>query len=170
MKIAKELAKEAKRKGICEPWYKELITLDDKRAMVAMYVRGIDFCLSNNFPSNDYIRANFKGIMEDYGVFLDEEINITNCKRCVALGSTHGQIEIGSYGVCEIFAKNDSILTLTAKDNAFVMVDIFENATINVVALGNAKVCVNVYNGGRYSTRIYDNSRIKIVRKNKKSY
>ena len=34
MKIAKELAKEAKRKGICEPWYKELKTLEDKRAMV----------------------------------------------------------------------------------------------------------------------------------------
>ena len=88
MSVAKELAKEAKKKGICSEWHGELRKLgDNKRAMLQMYIKGIDFCLKNDFPSNDYIRANFKGTMEDFGVFLDEpNLNITNFAKCVALG------------------------------------------------------------------------------------
>ena len=74
MKIAKELAREARRLGICDEWHSELKRLTDKRAMVEMYVTGLDFCLSNDYPSNEYIRSNFKGVMEEYGVFLDDEI------------------------------------------------------------------------------------------------
>lgn len=45
MKIAKELAREARRLGICDEWHSELKRLTDKRAMVEMYLAGLDFCL-----------------------------------------------------------------------------------------------------------------------------
>lgn len=170
MKIAKELAKEAKRKGICEPWYKELKTLEDKRAMVAMYVKGIDFCLSHDYPSNEYIRANFKGVMESFGVFLDDNINIVNFRRCIALGNTKGRIEIGSYGVCEIFAKHDSELAIIVKDNAFVEIDVFDNSVIHVHAQDRAKVHINRYEGGKVTTDTIGEAVIKIVEKHKKTY
>lgn len=173
MKIAKELAKEAKRKGICEPWYDDLKMLgDNKKAMVAMYVKGIDFCLSNDYPSNDYIRANFKGVMEDFGVFLDDNINLVNFRRCISLGKTKGRIEVGSYGVCEVFAKHESELHIIAKDAAFVEVDIFDNATIHVHAQDRAKVHINRY-GGKIIPAPIDNGDsavVKIVEKHKKTY
>ena len=173
MKIAKELAKEAKRRGICEPWCNDLKTLgDNKKAMVAMYVKGIDFCLSNDYPSNEYIRENFKGVMEDFGVFLDDSINLVNYKRCVALGATNGRVEITSFGVCEVFAKHDSELRIIAKDNAFVEVDIFDNAVVYVHAQDRAKVHINRYGGQIISDPINkdDSAIVKIVEKHKKTY
>lgn len=169
-KIAKILAKEAKKKGICDEWYQALRRLEDKRTMIKMYVRGIDFCLANDFPSNDYIRANFKGMMEEEGVFLDEEIDLANPRRCIALGSTRGKVEVGSYGVCEVFAKHDSALTIIARDNAFIEMDVFDSAKISVRALDKAKVHINRFDGGNITTEKEDEAVIKIVEKHKKTY
>lgn len=172
MKIAKELAKEAKRKGICQEWHSELKTLEDKKELLAMYVKGIDFCLSNDYPNNEYIRTNFKGMMEEFGVFLDDSIDLTNPERCVSLGSTKGRIEINAFGVCEVFAKNDSELIIIAKGDAFVMIDLFDNAVIHIHAQDRAKICVNRYGGSLVSSPISpdDTARVKVIEKHKKTY
>lgn len=168
--IAKELAKQAKSKGICEDWHKELKALTDKRAMVDMYIRGIDFCLSNDYPSNDYIRANFKGVMEEKGVFLDDEINLVNFRYCVALGTTQGDVNISGYKVCEVFAKHQSSLNIIAKDDAFVMIDAFDNSRLSISACGNSNVCVNIYGKAIIDAQEKDNAHVKVVHKNKKTY
>jgi hypothetical protein len=170
MKISKVLAKEAQKKGICESWYKELRTLEDKQAMLAMYVKGIDFCLSQDYPSNDFIRANFKGMMESFGIFLDDNINIVNFRRCIALGNTKGRVEVGSYGICEIFAKHESNLAINVKNNAFVEIDVFDNSVVHVHAQDCAKVHINRYEGGKVTTDTSGNAVIKIVEKYKKTY
>ncbi|GBU07960.1 hypothetical protein AwDysgo_12910 [Bacteroidales bacterium] len=170
MKISKELAKEAKCKGICKSWLAELKGLEDKKQMVHMYLKGIDFCLSNDYPSNEYIRANFKGVMESLGVFLDDRIVLVNIAKCVSLGSTKGSIEITGFGCSEIFVKHTSELTIIAKDDAFIMVDVFDDAIINIQAHDRAKVCVNRYMGATIVPYENDCSVIKIVEKIKKTY
>lgn len=167
--IAKELAKQAKSKGICEDWYKQLKALTDKRAMIDMYIRGIDFCLSNDYPSNDYIRANFKGIMEDKGVFLDDNVSLVNFRRCVALGKTKGNVKATCYKVCEVFAKHESNLNIIVEDNAFVEIDMFDNSVVSVTSAGKAKVHINHY-GGTLTFDEREESIIKVVEKNKKTY
>ena len=52
MKLSKELARQAKAKGICTPWHNELQNLQNKEAMVEMYLKGIDFCLANDYPTS----------------------------------------------------------------------------------------------------------------------
>lgn len=167
--IAKELAKQAKSKGICEDWHKQLKALTDKRAMVDMYIRGIDFCLSNDYPSNDYIKANFKGVMEEKGVFLDDKISLVNFRYCVALGTTKGEAKITGYKVCEVFAKHQSTLHIIAEDNAFVEIDMFDNSVVSVTSAGKAKVHINHY-GGTLTFDEREESIIKVVEKNKKTY
>lgn len=167
--IAKELAKQAKRKGICEEWHKQLKALTDKRAMVDMYIRGIDFCLSNDYPDNDYIRANFKGIMEEKGVFLDDNISLVNFRYCVALGKTKGSVKASCYKVCEVFAKHESNLNILVEDNAFVEIDMFDNSVVSVKSSGKAKVHINHY-GGTLTFDEQGESIIKVVEKNKKTY
>lgn len=63
MDLAKELARQAKKKGICKPWYNELKSLngDNINAMAQMYLKGIDFCLANDYPDNGFIRTHFQG-------------------------------------------------------------------------------------------------------------
>lgn len=171
MSVAKELAKEAKRKGICKQWHNDLKKLgDNKRAMLQMYIKGIDFCLMNDFPSNEYIRANFKGTMEDFGVFLDDHnLNITNFSKCVALGTTSGVVTITGFNVCEVFTKHHSNITIEAKDNAFIVVDVFDESFLTVHAHDRAKVCVNKY-GGLVEYESEDGAMVKVIEKHKKTY
>ena len=171
MSAAKELAKEAKKKGICKEWHGELRKLgDNKRAMLQMYIKGIDFCLMNDFPSNDYIRANFKGVMEDFGVFLDDpNLNITNFPKCVALGKTSGMVAVTGFQVCEVFTKHQSNITIEARDNAFIVVDVFDESTVIVHAHDRAKVCLNRY-GGTINSESEDGAVVKIIEKHKKTY
>lgn len=169
MDLAKALAIGAKKKGICREWHDELKTLTDKDSMIQMYLRGIDFCLKNEFPDNDFIKANFGDKTKDYGIFVDGEINVTNAPKCVCLGNSTGQVTIDGYNVCEIFVKHSSALRIEAKGNSFVMIDVFDDSTIMVNAHDNAKVCVNRY-GGDVKPYITEKARIKIKEKNKKTY
>lgn len=169
MKIGKELANAAKKKGICKEWFNKMKSLDDKDALIQMYVKGIDFCLSNNFPSNDYIRINFAGKMEAYGVHLDEFLNNINDCRVVALGRCLGKIEVNKFNVAEIFIKHESNLLVVAKGNSFVRIDMFDNSKLHVFASEDAKVCINHY-GGDLTTEKNDDAIVKVIQKNKKTY
>lgn len=167
--VAKELAKQAKKNGICEEWYKELRKLTDKRAMVDMYIRGIDFCLSNDYPTNDYIREHFKGVMEEKGIFLDDSVNLVNFRYCVALGKTKATIKVTGYKACEVFAKHQSEVNVVAEGDAFVEIDMFDDSTLCVTSAGKAKVHINRY-GGTLRFEQNDDSVIKVVEKDKKTY
>lgn len=118
--------------------------------MVEMYLRGIDFCLKNDYPANDFIKAHFGDIAPQMGVFVDCEISVENNPKCVCLGATFGIIKTNAFSVSEIFAKHQSELNVLAADNAFVMIDVFDDAVVNIHAHDRAKVCVNKYgDGGR---------------------
>lgn len=169
MNLSKELAARARKKGICQEWHDELMSLKDKDAMCEMYLRGIDFCISNNYPGNDFIRSHFKGIMERHGVFLDDAVKVKNKPKCVCLGACSGCFEVDGFNTCEVFVKDGSEITITAKGNAFVVVDVFDNAKIIIHAHDRAKVCVNRY-GGTVQHCTNDDSTIKIHEKNKKTY
>lgn len=170
-RIARDIAKQAKQKGICQDWYKELRTLETVEQLAEMYLKGIDFCLTNDFPSNDVLRAKFKGTMEEYGIHLDEVFGSLNGRKVVALGSCRAAVEIDEHHVSEVFVKHTSLLNLTAKDCAFVMVDAFENTRVKIKAYGEARVVVNRYgNAEVYIIEKGKNARVKIVDKNKITY
>lgn len=169
MNLSKELAERARKKGICKEWHDELLSLKDKDKMIKMYLRGIDFCLSNDFPENDFIRSYFKGAMEKYGVFLDDAVKVENMPKCVCLGACSGNVLADNFNACEVFVKHNSEIVITAKDNAFVMVDVFDNSTVMIHAHDRAKVCVNRY-GGTVKDFADNEAVIKIREKNKKTY
>lgn len=159
--VTKQLAKAAQANGICTPWLNELKTLENKDALVDMYIRGLDFCLAHDYPSNDFIRRHFKGMMETHGVFLDDAIELQNQCKCIALGETTGRVAADGYSVVEVWAKHQSSLNIIAKDNAFVMVDVYDDAVVNVCASDRAKVCVNRH-GGKVSHATTDDAVVKI--------
>lgn len=170
MKLSKELAMQARKLNICQEWHDELKTLDDKRAMVLMYLKGIDFCLANDYPNNEYIRNNFAEIINEYGIFLDDRFSIDNPDKCVLLGNTNGMVDVDGYHVSELFAKHDSTLTINARDKAFVMIDVFDSAGVRVSATGDSKVCVNMYGDAHVWHESHDSAVIKIIKKQQKTY
>lgn len=169
MELSKQLAKQAKKKGICREWHDQLKGLTDKREMVEMYLRGIDFCLANEYPSNDFIRSHFGDVAPQMGVFVDQAIQIENNPKCVALGASFGNVCVDNFNVCEVFCKHTSEITVVARGNAFVMIDVFDNAQVMIEAHDRAKVCVNQY-GGFVLHHAHDESQVKIREKKSKTY
>lgn len=143
--LNQQLASQAKNKGICKEWHKNLQNTTDRTAMVEMYLRGIDFCLKNDFPANDFIKAHFGDIAPRMGVFVDSEISVENKPKCVCLGATFGKVSTNGFNVSEVFVKHDSEINLVAADDAFVVIDVFDNSVVNIYAHDRAKVCVNQY-------------------------
>lgn len=172
MNLTKTLARDAKRKGSCQQGYDQLVRISpsDKQSMVQLYLRNIDFCLNNNYPSNEFIKAHFDGVAQDMGVFVDQTISVDNYPKCVCLGTTQGIIKVSDFNVCEIFAKHDTELNIHAMGDSFVMVDVFDDATINIHAQDRAKVCVNHYGGNVNKVHSDETSRIKIIEKSTKKY
>ena len=168
--LSERLAKDARRAGICQEWHDKLISMDDKHAMVEMYLRGIDFCLSNDYPTNAFIREHFVGVMEQHGVFLDEPVDVTNFRKVVALGKTNGTVKFNRYSVGEVFAKHNAELNVYANGNAFVVIDVFDNAVVHVHADDNARVCVNHYGGKIFNIANSANSFVKVREKHKSTY
>ena len=70
-----------------------------------MYLEGIDFCLSNEYPNNEFIRQHFVGTCEAYGVFLDQAITAGNFRHVVALGRCEGTATYDGWNVGQVFAK-----------------------------------------------------------------
>lgn len=168
-RIVRELAKQAKKNGICQEWYDNLTVTGDIESLAKMYLKGIDFCLSNEYPSIDFMRNNFKGKIEVFGIYIDDRIEAVNEKTLVALGGCSGMVEIKDYAVSEVFLKHLSSLVLIVKDNAFVMVDMFDETSLNIIASDNAKVCVNRY-GGKVEFSSFNNAVVKLIEKNQKTY
>ena len=169
MKLNKKLAEMARKAGICEEWFTRLLQTEDKGELIKMYLEGIDFCLSNEYPDNDYIRRHFVGTCEAYGIFLDEPIAALNPTHVVALGACEGTATYDGWNVGQVFVKHQSRLKVVASGNAFVMIDVFDDAEVEVTATADAKVCVNQY-GGNISEKKDGNAVIKIIRKQSKTY
>lgn len=170
--LSKTLAKDAKRKGICKEWHDRLKTITDLEALAEMYFKGIDFCMKNDFPTNDFIKAHFADFAPQVGVFVDCEISVENRLKCVCLGATFGTIKTNAFNVSEIFAKHQSELNILAAENAFVMIDAFDDAVINIHAHDRAKVCVNKYGDGGRVNIVKESAevQVKIRVKNSKTY
>jgi hypothetical protein len=164
-KFAKQIQKEALAIGACSPGMGDLLNAgDSKPALVQLYLKKLEFCLENDFPSNDFMREHGKGIMESFGIFLDDRINLTNYRKCVALGKTTGNVIVTSYGVSQVYAKHTSDLVIEASDNAFVMVYVYDDAKVTVNAHDRAKVHVNRY-GGKIATANDGQAVVKVAEK-----
>lgn len=169
-RIGKELSKSAKNHGICDDWNSQLMLMDDKDALIDMYLRGIDFCIRNDYPSNDYIRQNFKGSMEHKGVFLDDIYTVKNLRKVVLLGKSSGDVEFTDYHVARIFCKHESITNIVVNNHAIVRIDAFDNSVVKLNCSGSAKVTVNLFGEAKVFNNSPLNARVRIVYKNKKTY
>ncbi len=165
--LGKDLAKLGRKKGMCKEYLYKLPTITDRKELAEIFIREIDFCLSNDFPSLDYIETHFKDITGDFGVFTVGQYSQVNKRHLVALGTATGSLRMDGFNVAEVFVRDQAYVNLSASENSFCMVDLY-SGRIHVRASQNAKVVVNDY-GGRISQEISENGLVKIIRKTKKS-
>ena len=88
--LKRALAAEAQAKGICSEWYSFILRATSKERLLTLFVKGLDFVFDNDFPSAE-LRAEFKGLHEHYGVFIDEPFSVADMRRIVAFGTSEGE-------------------------------------------------------------------------------
>lgn len=169
--LGQELAEMAliTREKICDEWFIKLQQTKSIDELIKMYMRGIDFCFSNDYPSKDYIREHFKGKMESYGVFLDDVIAIDNKRKVILLGESIASLTYTDFNVCQLYLRDKSVANVVAKDNCILCIDIFYNSKLNIVCNDNSKVIINNF-GGEINIEQSETAKVKLIDKGKKGY
>lgn len=134
-----------------------------------LYIRGIDFCIKNDYPTLDFLRTNFKGKCEPYGVYVDDEVVEKNRKDVVLNGDCKAMLEYDGFAVSNIYIRHNSKASVNVGDHAIVTIDIFDNSYLAIAVAGKyAKVLVNVY--GKATVEIVGGINIKIRYVGKDTY
>lgn len=168
--LADELVAEAAAKGICEEWKQMIQRAESRDSLVQMYVKGIDFCVNNRFPSLDYMEENFKGVCEKYGVYINDRISLRNVRKAVIAGNTTGTAGYDSYEVAAVYLKDSSRIAVDADDHAIVTLDCFDASKVALTARNGAKVLVNLYGNSEAEYSCDGLSEVIVKRKHKDTY
>lgn len=168
--VVGELVAEASRKGICGEWKRMMQEAGSLDALVQMYVRGIDFCVNRHFPSPEYMEANFKGVCERYGVFVNERAEVKNARRGVFVGRTTGTAVYDGYEVAALYVKDEAEIAVEADEHSIVTMDCFDRSTVKVTARNGSSVTVNLYGSAVAEYMCDGSSEVKVVRKFKDTY
>lgn len=128
--VLREMAR-TQRKPLCDEWYGEWKDNCGVDILLNKYVRGIDFCIENDYPSLDFIRRNFK--KEDlhrHHIYLDENVSMSvENGTYIFLGECTGTIMTGGYNVISCYIRHDSKITISASFLAKAFVSLYENGS-----------------------------------------
>lgn len=144
MDVSKDLKTKAVKMGLCKGWTDDW-TNPNLDELVEMYISGLDWCILNDFPSNEYIKTNFGEVAENHGVFTDTEINTINPDIAILNGSTNGHIELSGFVSRDIFVRHDSEVIITIRDNAKAFIRVYDNAKVTVDNQTTGKVFIYKY-------------------------
>ena len=147
MMLNRQLIEDGKAKGLCLQYQGLLDRCQTIEDMVRLFIRGIDFCITNDYPTLEFMRANFKGKSEPFGGYVDDEIQgLRNAPDVVLNGNCKAMLEYDEYSVSRIYIRHGSQAAVNVSDHAVLTIDAFDNSHVVVaVAGGNAQVMVNKY-------------------------
>jgi len=166
--LNKFLVESGRENGLCEPWAEEMMKATSKRELMRFYIRGIDFCLSNNYPNSQLLKFWGGDIINDFGVYVDQNINLTNSLFTVLHGNCIAKLAVNGYSVTQLFIKDNSFANITASENSYMSIDAFDNSKIEIETKDNANVLLNLY--GNASVVNSGTGKLKIIHKNKLTY
>ncbi len=171
-KLIQVLKNDAVGKGLCVPWQSKFRQGMSIEALIKMYIKGIDFCISENYPALDFLRTEFKGICEPYGVFIDEsDIRLHNLSDIVLNGKCSVELDYSGYSVSRIYTRHESRTKVESSGNARVTIDAFDRSNTVICAKDTSNVVISLYSNA--TVEILSQSpraKIKIIHTNKETY
>lgn len=157
MGVVEQLKQDGIEKGLCRLWQRKLTGKMSIAELSDLYIRGIDFCISEDYPTLDFMRANFKGKCEPYGICIDDEVTgVNNLKDVVLNGDSKAMLEYDGFAVSRVYARHNTQASVNVSENALVTVDAFDNSRLVVAVSGDsARVIVNLY--GNAKVKVFGN-------------
>lgn len=147
MELIQQLKQDGIDKGLCRLWQGKLHAGLSTEQLVKLYIKGIDFCISEDYPTLDFLREHFKGKCEPFGVYIDDELPPTKNKPEMVLnGACKAMLEYDGYTVSRLYIRHDSEVAVIVSDNAILTIDMFNNAKLHISVVGtDARVNINAY-------------------------
>lgn len=161
--LKKELATEAKKKGICKEWYDFILNATSKERLLILFIKGLDFCIKNDFPAAR-LRAELAGIRQHYGIFVNDPIDVKGVRNVIAFGTSEGKAEFDGFNVAQIWARDDTKINVKAGGHAYITVDIADQAKVEITASDMARICI-FFHGGSYNANTAGSAQIKVIDK-----
>lgn len=151
MELIQQIKLDGARNGMCRLFQTRLKPGLDTKDLADMYFKGMDFCIGRDFPTLEFMRENFKGTGEMYGVYIDSDnVSTRNPKRAVLIGDSNVKMTFDGFSVSRVFVRHGSMATIRVSGYANLSVDAFDNARIYVDVIGSkAKVIVDTYGDAR---------------------
>jgi hypothetical protein len=147
MELVEKLRKDGTEKGLCRLWQMKLRGDLDTEALVRLYIKGIDFCICEDYPTLDFLRTHFKGKSEPYGVYIDDDMpTLVNKADLVLNGACRGMLEYDGYSVSRLYVRHTSETAINVSGHAVLTIDVFDRAKVHLSVAGDdACVILNVY-------------------------
>lgn len=161
MKIGKEIALEAKKAGICGPWYKDMMNITNYKLLSDMYFKGDDWAMEYDFPNLSLLRQHSGGI-KPYGMLVDFKGNVDNKLRLAVFGDSEITMNYAGFSVGNTIIRHNSKAKITVSDHAILYLNVLDNATVQVDCTSEGKAVVYAYGS---SENITASGNVKIVKK-----
>ncbi len=98
METIDKLKSDGIAKGLCLQWQRKLHAGLSVEELAKLYIKGIDFCISEDYPTLDFLREHFKGKCEPFGVYVDDDLPPTKNKPAMVLyGACRAMLEYAGY-------------------------------------------------------------------------
>lgn len=145
MKVGKEIALEAKKKGICEEWFADMIKKNDIKPLCEMYFKGDDWAMEKDFPDLSILRK-FKGSIFPYGMIVDSiSEKFENNYRIAFFGTCDSEITYNNYSVGKVIVRHQSKVKISAFGSSKVFINLLDEAEIEVEAIEDTEVIIYQY-------------------------
>lgn len=136
------LREEGRFLGMCDEFYNEKWDFSLEQLVERMF-KGIDFCLQHHWPSNEFIKKNFKrDFLREQGIFVDDEYSICNVQESLVLGGSKVRYRYSGKYYGNIRVRDLSLVEVTARGDGLVIVHLFERACAKVERSEKAKVAI----------------------------
>lgn len=140
--LSETLKQQAVDLGLCRPWT-EAWGDCDRQELIDKYKKGIDFCIDKQYPSNEFIKANFdRALLNANLIFVDEHIRLDDAPSGIYIlnGECSGSIRFAPWTAATIYVRHKSNVTIIADDFAKVFVRVYDEADAEVVELDEAVI------------------------------
>lgn len=142
--LSETLKQQAVDLGLCRPWT-EAWGDCDQQELIDKYKKGIDFCIDKQYPSNEFIKANFdRDLLNANLIFVDEYLDFDMMPSGVYIlnGECTGSIRFAPWTAATVYVRHKSNVTIIADDFAKVFVRLYDEAAAETEAEEGAVVRV----------------------------
>lgn len=129
--------------GLCKGWQKQWAKDWSEDKMIAKYKEGIDFCLANGYPTNDFIKQNFTlDALRRGGLFIDDNRSFLNMWCSVIKGSSKCTARYDADNIGQVYVADTACLHIYAKGRSHVIVHVLDGASVLAEQQDNARLVV----------------------------